>query len=119
MGRWAGRPWTSPHKPQPAEWRATASPSGRDGAQAGARSRRRRGRMLQPAHEPPDLSEDGGRDADDIVEADEAEDEVDDEEEDENSGELVYELAEWLPEQRVELSMLLESAGIAYNWDGA
>lgn len=36
---------------------------------------------------------------------------------DEDSGELVYELAEWLPEQRVELSMLLESAGIAYNWD--
>lgn len=47
------------------------------------------------------------------------EDEVDDEEEDEDgSGELVYELAEWLPEQRVELSLLLESAGIAYNWDG-
>jgi hypothetical protein len=38
-------------------------------------------------------------------------------EDDEDSGELVYELAEWLPEQRVELSMLLESAGIPYNWD--
>jgi hypothetical protein len=49
---------------------------------------------------------------------DEADDQVDEDEEDENSGELVYELAEWLPEQRVELSMLLESAGIAYNWDG-
>ena len=38
--------------------------------------------------------------------------------EDEDTGELVYELAEWLPEQRVELSLLLESAGIAYAWDG-
>jgi hypothetical protein len=54
------------------------------------------------------------------VEADEfADDEFEDEEGDEaeDSGELVYELAEWLPEQRVELSMLLESAGISYNWD--
>jgi hypothetical protein len=42
----------------------------------------------------------------------------DEEDEDEGTGELVYELAEWLPEQRVELSMLLESAGVAYNWDG-
>ena len=40
------------------------------------------------------------------------------EEEEEGTGELVYELAEWLPEQRVELSMLLESAGVSYNWDG-
>jgi molybdopterin converting factor small subunit len=40
------------------------------------------------------------------------------EEEEEGTGELVYELAEWLPEQRVELSMLLEGAGIAYSWDG-
>jgi hypothetical protein len=40
------------------------------------------------------------------------------EETEEETGELVYELAEWLPEQRVELSMLLESAGIAYNWEG-
>ena len=47
------------------------------------------------------------------------EDEEDEEEgEEEGSGELVYELAEWLPEQRVELSMLLEGAGIPYNWDG-
>jgi hypothetical protein len=72
----------------------------------------------QLEHEPPDLSKDGGHDADDLVDGDEVTDEVDDEEEDENSGELVYELAEWLPEQRVELSMLLESAGVAYNWDG-
>ena len=94
--------------------------SGRDGAQAKVPGADDAGDVItgQPAHEPPDLSKDGGRDADDIVEADEVEDEVDDEEEDANSGELVYELAEWLPEQRVELSMLLESAGVAYNWDG-
>jgi len=49
----------------------------------------------------------------------EAEDEEAEDEEAEDSGELVYELGEWLPEQRVELSLLLESAGIAYNWDGA
>ncbi|HTV11786.1 MAG TPA: hypothetical protein VME20_07975 [Acidimicrobiales bacterium] len=42
---------------------------------------------------------------------------VDDDED--GTGEIVYELGEWLPEQRVELSLLLESAGIAYNWDGA
>lgn len=41
------------------------------------------------------------------------------EELEEDTGEIVYELGEWLPEQRVELSMLLESAGIPYNWDGA
>jgi hypothetical protein len=52
----------------------------------------------------------------DEFEEDELEDEAD---EDEDTGELVYELAEWLPEQRVELSMLLESAGVAYNWDGS
>jgi hypothetical protein len=73
----------------------------------------------QLAHEPPDLSKDGGPDADRLIDVDDAEDEVnDDDDDDENSGELVYELAEWLPEQRVELSMLLESAGVAYNWDG-
>lgn len=44
------------------------------------------------------------------------EEELDDEEEE--TGELVFELGEWLPEQRVELSLLLETAGIAYNWDG-
>ena len=50
--------------------------------------------------------------------ADGASDELDDEE-DEATGELVFELVEWLPEQRVELSLLLESSGIAYNWDGS
>jgi plasmid stabilization system protein ParE len=71
----------------------------------------------QLSHEPPDLSKDNG-DADALIDGDEVEDQVNDDDEDENSGELVYELDEWLPEQRVELSMLLESAGIAYNWDG-
>ncbi|MGP8206989.1 MAG: hypothetical protein ACLQVK_13230 [Acidimicrobiales bacterium] len=50
---------------------------------------------------------------------DEGTDEETEEDEEEGTGELVYELAEWLPEQRVELSMLLEGAGIAYAWDGA
>lgn len=49
---------------------------------------------------------------------DEEDDEGEDADDEEGTGELVYELAEWLPEQRVELSMLLESAGIAYNWEG-
>jgi hypothetical protein len=31
--------------------------------------------------------------------------------------ETVYELAEWLPEQRAQLGLLLEEAGIAYEWD--
>jgi len=40
------------------------------------------------------------------------------EDEDEDTGEIVYELAEWLPEQRVELSLLAEDAGIPYSWEG-
>jgi hypothetical protein len=32
--------------------------------------------------------------------------------------ETVYELAEWLPEQRAQLGLLLGEAGIAYEWDG-
>ena len=51
-------------------------------------------------------------------ETDEEETDAEAEEED-GTGELVYELAEWLPEQRAELSLLLEGAGIAYGWDGA
>lgn len=30
----------------------------------------------------------------------------------------VYELAEWLPEQRAQLTLILEDHGIAYRWDG-
>ncbi|MBO0730213.1 MAG: hypothetical protein J2P57_13215, partial [Acidimicrobiaceae bacterium] len=30
----------------------------------------------------------------------------------------VYELPEWLPEQRADLSLLLEEAGVTYEWDG-
>jgi hypothetical protein len=60
----------------------------------------------------------GQFDEDEFQDEEPAEEEAEEEEE-EGTGELVYELAEWLPEQRVELSMLLESAGIAYNWDGS
>jgi hypothetical protein len=45
-------------------------------------------------------------------------DEMAEPEEEEGAGELVYELDEWLPEQRMELSILLEGAGIAHRWDG-
>ena len=86
----------------------------------GGRSRRRWGphHRTASARAPRPVQGRRASSADDLGDADEVEDEVDDEDEDENSGELVYELAEWLPEQRVELSMLLESAGVAYNWDG-
>ena len=30
----------------------------------------------------------------------------------------VYELADWLPDQRAELGVMLEEAGIAYEWEG-
>jgi hypothetical protein len=53
------------------------------------------------------------------AQADGEEGDVEEDEEEEDTGELVYELAEWLPEQRVELSVLLEGAGIAYSWDAA
>jgi hypothetical protein len=72
----------------------------------------------QIGHEPPDLSRTGERDEDDLGGDHGDADEVEDDEDDGRAGELVYELAEWLPEQRVELSILLESAGLAYNWDG-
>jgi len=56
---------------------------------------------------------------DELPEDELPEDELPEDELDEETGEIVYELGEWLPEQRVELSMLLESAGIPYNWDWA
>jgi hypothetical protein len=34
------------------------------------------------------------------------------------SDETVYELPEWLPEQRAQLGVLLDDAGVAYEWDG-
>lgn len=75
------------------------------------------------ADEPGPAAEEAGADddtaGDQFADEGDLDDEELDEEEDEDTGELVYELAEWLPEQRVELSMLLESAGIAYNWDGS
>lgn len=38
--------------------------------------------------------------------------------EDGGPDETVYELPEWLPEQRAELGLLLEESGIGYDWDG-
>jgi hypothetical protein len=43
----------------------------------------------------------------------------DDQEAEEQALEVVYELDDWLPDQRVELSLLLETAGVAYRWDEA
>ena len=60
-----------------------------------------------------------GTEVDQLDQVDELEQVEEEEEEDEDTGEIVYELGEWLPEQRIELSMLLESAGVAYNWEGA
>jgi hypothetical protein len=34
------------------------------------------------------------------------------------AAETVYELPEWLPEQRAQLGVLLDEAGIGYEWDG-
>jgi hypothetical protein len=46
-------------------------------------------------------------------------DEVGEDGDDEASGEeTVYELAEWLPEQRAHLSLMLDEAGLDYEWDG-
>ncbi|HLH47441.1 MAG TPA: hypothetical protein VKV25_09790, partial [Acidimicrobiales bacterium] len=33
------------------------------------------------------------------------------------SGQSVYELPEWMPEQRAQLSILLEEAGVTYGWE--
>ncbi len=38
---------------------------------------------------------------------------------DDESGQTVYELPEWLPEQRAQLGVLLEQAGIEYEWEHA
>jgi len=57
----------------------------------------------------------------DAVEDDElaaGEDHQDDQPDDEEPPETVYELPEWLPEQRAELGVLLEDSGISYEWDG-
>jgi hypothetical protein len=37
--------------------------------------------------------------------------------EEDEMDQTVYELTEWLPEQRAHLALLLEEAGIAYEWD--
>ncbi|MGC8626692.1 MAG: hypothetical protein ACP5VR_03895 [Acidimicrobiales bacterium] len=59
-------------------------------------------------------AEDGAEDLSELGEEGEDLDELDEE----GNGEVIYELDEWLPEQRAELSMLVESAGIAHRWDG-
>jgi hypothetical protein len=58
-------------------------------------------RLLEPVAPPPDAGERPGRAP---VGGDETE-------------QTVYELDEWLPEQRVRLSLLMEDSGIAYEWD--
>ena len=105
--------------------------AGNGAAVAGARAAGTAGATALPATSVPDAtvpvatasSEAGGDDeagdGDGPFEAETDEDAEEEEEEEEDTGELVYELAEWLPEQRTELSMLLEGAGIAYAWDGA
>jgi hypothetical protein len=37
---------------------------------------------------------------------------------DSDEGETVYELTEWLPEERAQLDVMLEDANIAFEWDG-
>jgi len=52
-----------------------------------------------------------------VVTSGDAGDDVETEDGDEGT-ETVYELPEWLPEQRAQLGILLESANISYEWDG-
>jgi hypothetical protein len=77
-------------------------------------------KLLQPATgaagpaaagEPRDLPQDGPDD-----ESEGGQEEPAGQEEGE-AEQTVYELPEWLPEQRAQLGLLLEGAGIAYEWD--
>lgn len=73
-----------------------------------------------PVQEPGDGVEADGAGADG-VKADDAEpggDEPGGDEPGEDEDETVYELPEWLPEQRARLGVLLDDAGIRYEWDG-
>jgi hypothetical protein len=47
-----------------------------------------------------------------------SDEEESDEEDDDEDDETVYELPEWLPEQRAQLGVLLDDAAIAYEWEG-
>jgi hypothetical protein len=55
-------------------------------------------------------------DEEDEGEDDESEDDEDEDDTDE-SGQTVYELPEWLPEQRAQLGVLLEESAIEYEWE--
>jgi hypothetical protein len=70
---------------------------------------------------PPDGPDETGAPVEDQADNEE-DDQPDDEEpedgEEEEPAETVYELPEWLPEQRAELGVLLEDSGISYEWDG-
>lgn len=57
-------------------------------------------------------------DEDDIDEDDIDEEEAEEVERHAARGESVYELPEWLPEQRAELSLLLDEAKVDHAWDG-
>jgi hypothetical protein len=64
-------------------------------------------------------SEPGLRDdVDDEVEGLEEEEEEDEDDEGDDESETVYELPDWLPEQRAQLGILLDDADIAYEWEG-
>jgi hypothetical protein len=69
--------------------------------------------LSEPGHEAVlELSVSEESEESDESDEDESEDSEDDEDE-----QTVYELPEWLPEQRAHLSLLLEDAEIAYEWD--
>ncbi len=54
---------------------------------------------------------------DDEDEDDGEDDEYGDEEAGDDEGQTVYELPDWLPEQRAQLGILLEQSGIDYEWE--
>ena len=81
-----------------------------------------------PDEELLELSDEDAFDDDELPAAEELgaapDDDGDEDEDDEGSAgdagaEIVYELPEWLPEQRANLSVLLDEEAIAHSWDGA
>ena len=67
-----------------------------------------------------DREEDGYRAAEggDSAEGDTDGEDVRPGEDTSESAEVVYELPDWLPEQRANLSVLLDEESIAHSWDG-
>ncbi|MGH9122433.1 MAG: hypothetical protein ACRDYC_10900, partial [Acidimicrobiales bacterium] len=74
----------------------------------------------------PALEEEGPQTKDDRTESvdetdadgdDEPEEGEEGEEDEDERGETVYELPDWLPEQRARLSVLLDGAGIPHSWE--